>query len=294
MIVDSHAHLDFVENLPKTLKRAKEVGVEKIITIGTTLEESKRIIELAKTHSDNDLQIWTTAGIHPGDGKEDIEQFGIKGSIEKLRSIAKSSNKIVAIGECGLDYRKASDQLPETSDEEKEFQRELFKGQIDLAKHLNLPLVIHCRNGWDEIFDLLKTPINYSSSETQEARARFYHPSKRGSRMTGGKLRGVFHSWTGDWQAAQKALDLGFYISFSGIVTFKNAKDVQEGAKKAPLERILIETDSPYLTPDPYRGQKNEPKNVKIVGSFIAELRNQSLDEILSATSRNVSKLFGL
>ena len=153
-----------------------------------------------------------------------------------------------------------------------------------LAKKLKLPLVIHCRNGWNEIFDLLST-VNRQQITN----------------------RGVFHSFTGNWTAAKKALDLGFYISFSGIVTFNNAKKIQDVAKKTPLERIIIETDSPFLSPEPIRSMRgstslklrglnkiNEPQNVKIVAKFIADLRRLPFKKIADATFNNSQKLFGL
>jgi len=139
-----------------------------------------------------------------------------------------------------------------------------------LAADLGLPLIIHCRNAWDDVFKLLT--INHKLLPN----------------------RGVFHSWTGDWEAAQKALGLGFYISFSGIVTFKNAREIQEVAKKAPLERILIETDSPYLSPEPFRGRKNEPKNVKITAQFLAKIRGLPFAKIADVTTGNAEKLFRL
>ena len=123
---------------------------------------------------------------------------------------------------------------------------------------------MHCRNAFAETFELL------------------------------GKSSGVFHSWTGDWEAAKRAIDLGFYISFSGIVTFKNAPNVQEAAKKMPIERMLLETDSPFLAPEPVRGSKNEPKNVRIVAEFVASLRNLSPEHIAQETSENAERLFGI
>lgn len=270
-LVDSHAHLDFVDDLDGVLRRAKAEGVKKIISVGTTCQESKRIIEIADKHSDGDLQIYTTCGIHPGDGKEEIEKIGLSTCINSLTQVARSSKRVVAIGECGLDYYLVDrGQRLEVSDKEREFQRELFEAQIKLAMELNLPLVVHCRNGWADIFDLL---------------------TSNGKRLM---AKGVFHSWTGNWEAAHKALDLGFYISFSGIVTFKNAPDVQEVAKKAPIDRILLETDSPFLSPEPNRGKKNEPKNVKIIAQFVAGVRNQPFDAICTQTSQNAERLFGI
>src|SRR3989344_2562984 len=268
MLVDSHAHLEAVDDLEGSLKRAKEAGVGKIITIGTSLASSRKAIEIADKFSAGDLQIYATCGLHPRDAKGEIDNLGLLHCFETLKQIAKSSSKVVGVGEVGLDYRLTTDNEQLTTDEEKGFQRELFEAQINLAADLNLPLIIHCRNGWDEIFDLIE--------------------AKRGPASFG-----VFHSFTGDWNAAQKALDLGFYISFSGIVTFKNAKEIQEVAKKMPVEKMLVETDSPYLSPEPWRGKINEPKNVKIVAEFITILRSLSLDQIAQVTFENAERLFG-
>lgn len=264
MLFDSHAHLDFVDDLEKVLDRAKEAGVSKILTIGTSIECSKNCIEIAEKHSNSDLSIYATCGIHPEDGKADIEKYGDR-LIYELRKVAQSSKKVVGIGECGLDFHLGdNNQRPETKDFEKKNQRKLFNDQIRLAVDLKLPLIIHCRNAWSEIFDQLE-----------------------GS-------KGVFHSWTGNTEAMRKALDLNFFISFSGIVTFKNAPEIQEVAKKAPIDKILVETDSPFLSPEPVRGMKNEPKNVKIVADFIAALRDLSPSKIMDITSRNAVEVFNI
>jgi len=267
MLVDSHSHLDFlprgkagVDDLEGALKSAKDGGVGKIITIGTSLKCSRDCIEIAKKSSSDYLKIYATCGLHPKDAKGEIKNSESTAElVDELKQLARSEN-FVAIGETGLDYYGS------TGDSEKKLQRELFEGQVKLARELDLPLVIHCRNAWEEIFQIIS---NF-------------------------KLRGVFHCWTGDWRSAKKALDLGFYISFSGLVTFKNAAEIQDVAKKAPLEKILIETDSPFLAPEPVRGSINEPKNVKIVGQFISSLRNQPFEEIANATSSNAERLFGI
>ena len=271
MLVDSHAHLDHVDDLENVLARAKEAGVSKLITIGTSVESSKRCIELAEKYSSKNLQVYATVGLHPKDAKEEIEQFGLFSCFKTGKQLAQSSKKVVAIGECGLDYYVTSDMKHVTIDKDKVFQRELFEAQINLAAELDLPLVVHCRNGWSEIFDLLSNVKGQLSN-----------------------VPGVFHSWTGDWKAAKCALDLGFYISFSGIVTFTNTTDIQEVAKKVPIDRILVETDSPFLSPEPHRGQQNEPKNVKIVAQFIADLRGISFAEISANTSDNAQRLFNI
>ena len=256
MLVDTHAHLDFSDDVDGWIARAKEKGVSKIICVGTSVEASRQCVEIAQKHSSNDLQIYASVGIHAQDGREDIQKYG--NPIGELEKIAKSSKKVIAVGECGFDFRDG------TSDEEKKFQKEIFEAQIGLAAQLKVPLLVHCRNAFAETFELL------------------------------GKSSGVFHSWTGDWEAAKRAIDLGFYISFSGIVTFKNAPNVQEAAKKMPIERMLLETDSPFLAPEPVRGSKNEPKNVRIVAEFVASLRNLSPEHIAQETSENAERLFGI
>ena len=284
MLVDTHAHLEAIDDLEDSLKRAKEAGVRKIITIGSSLDSSKKAIGIAQKYSSDELQIFATCGLHPKDAKGEIKRLHYNDILKSLKSLALSSKNVVGLGECGLDY------YSDTTDKNKNFQRELFEAQIKIAVDLNLPLVIHCRNGWDEIFELLKTTINFSSSETKGRMEKFSTSSN--NKIF--NLRGIFHSFTGDWQAAQKALDLGFYISFSGIVTFKNAKEIQEVAKKMPLERMLIETDSPFLAPEPLRGKQNEPKNVRIIAEFLAHLRSQPIDKIIGASADNAKKLFGI
>ena len=263
MLFDTHAHLEDVDDLEDLLKRAKEAGVEKIITIGTSLASSKKAVEIAEKNSDDDLQIYATCGLHPKDAKGELEKQPLNQCIDTLKQLAVSSDEVVGIGEAGLDFHQ------DTADEEKNFQKELFETQINLAADLNLPLITHCRNAWDEIFVFIE--------------------AKRGP----SSLSGVFHSFTGNWQTAQKALDLGFYISFSGIVTFKNAPEVQEVAKKMPLERMLIETDSPFLSPEPLRGKQNEPKNVRIIAEFLTHLRSQPINTIIGASADNAKRLFG-
>ncbi len=269
MLVDSHAHLELFEDLEEVLARAKEAGVSKIVTIGTSLETSKRAIQIAENFTTTELEIYATCGIHPNDGAEEVNNLGLIDVMKKLKEISKSSKKVVGIGECGLDYFFEGSR--KTSDSEKEFQRKLFGEQIKLAANVGLPLVVHCRNAWEEIFELLT--INHK-------------------KLT--NLRGVFHSFTGGVNDAKKAVDLGFHVSFSGIVTFKNAPDIQEAALKTPLDRILIETDSPFLTPEPLRGSQNEPKNVRIMGQFLAKHLNLSIGKIEALTTTNANSLFKL
>ena len=308
-LVDTHAHLDFVperESLEEWLERAKVAGVTKIITIGTSVEGSKKCVEIAESRfpielgmtNGKEVEIYATVGIHAEDGKGDIEKYGgLDKCIEELRKILlrqkpdQDDKLVVGIGECGYDIRRTADNLPArnashsdaggqlTTDQEIEFQHELFSAQIGLAAELELPLVVHCRNAWEDTFRLLS---NYFSSDSEKFSLR-----------SNNNLRGVFHSWTGDWEAAKRALNLGFYISFSGIVTFKNAPDIQDVAKKMPLDKLLLETDSPFLSPEPLRGRKNEPKNVRIIAEFISSLRSIPMDELASITTDNAGRLFG-
>lgn len=265
-LVDTHAHLDFIsddKNIEDWIEEAKNNSVSKIISVGTSVDVSVKCVDISDKYSDETLQIFASVGIHAEDGKGDIDKYGsLEKCAEELAKIVHSSKKVVGIGECGYDFR-----IDEVSEEEKKFQRELFEVQIKLAEDSNLPLIVHCRNAWDQTFKILD-----------------------GKTL---KQQGVFHSWTGGWEDAKKAINLGFYISFSGIVTFKNAPKVQEVAKKVPLEMIVVETDSPFLTPEPFRGLGNEPKNVRITAEFLAKLRNISLDEIAKITSENAERLFG-
>ena len=274
MLVDTHCHLDFTEDPQEWIDNAIKNDVRALICVGTSIGASKKCVDIAEKYSTPDIAIYASVGLHPQEGQSDVKRLGLYQCINTLKQITSSSNKIVAVGECGLDYYLAEGKQV-TSEEEKDKQRKLFVEQIKLAKELDLPLLLHCRNGWDEIFDLLST-VNRSPREAGES------------------ITGLFHSWTGDWQAAKKALDLGFYISFSGILTFKNAPQVHEVAKKVPLDRVLLETDSPFLSPEPLRGKTNSPKNVKIVAEFLAKLRGQSLDRIGEVTTNNASKLFKL
>ncbi|MBI2326890.1 TatD family hydrolase [Candidatus Curtissbacteria bacterium] len=331
--------MDFCDDIDDWIERAKEAGVRKIINVGTSIEASKKSVEIAEKYSENgsrikfgmtkedDFQIFASVGIHPQDGKGDVKKFGsLLHCFETLKQIAESSKKVVAVGETGLDYYlKTTDPSTHsmnsgqansgqtarqlTTDKEREFQRKLFTEQIKLARELNLPILVHCRNAWDEIFEIISNehdshPEFISGTKKKIPKQNQIPKPIRVDKIRQvrddmvrndrGGVRGLFHSWTGDWEAAKKALDLGFYISFSGIVTFKNAPKVAEVAKKVPLDRMLVETDSPFLSPEPYRGMENEPKNVIITAQFLAKLRDIPLDTIEDATSRNTQRLFNI
>jgi len=199
--------------------------------------------------------LFATVGMHPHDAKAVSEE-----ELAQLRELAKDS-KVVAIGETGLDFYY--------NHSPREIQMKIFRRFIGMARATELPLIVHDRDAHREIAELLLA---------------------EGER----KLRGVIHCFTGDYQAAKAFLDLGFYISFSGIVTFKNAAPLREVAQKLPLDRIFVETDSPYLAPVPHRGKRNEPAFVRLVAETIASVREIPLEDVIHATSQNAHALFGI
>ena len=251
MLIDSHCHLymgSWSEKLDTILARAKENGVGKIICPGIDIESSWQSLTIAK----NNINIFAAAGIHPHDAKEAPIDF-----INQLHDILVQP-KIVAVGEIGLDYyRNISDA---------DIQRKVFKKQLQLAKKLNLPVIIHNRNADDDIIYILR---QISS------------------------IRGVAHCFSSDITTAKIFLDMGLYISFAGNLTYKNS-DLLEVAKEIPLDRLLIETDAPFLSPVPYRGKENEPSRVKFVAEKLAECHEVSIKEIEIATQKNTETLFNL
>ncbi len=252
MFIDSHAHLEwesYKADFSEVLKHAQNAKVELILNIGTTLEHCKQGIELAKQYP----HIFASVGIHPHDANKVPMDY-----LDQLKELAKNP-KVKAIGEIGLDY------YYEHSPREIQLQR--FEEQVQLAKDLHLPLSIHCREAFQDCFDILNK-ISY-----------FY---------------GVFHCFTGTQEEAKKALELGFYISFSGIVTFKKSTALQEVAKQIPLEKMLIETDAPFLAPEPHRGKRNEPAFVVLTAQKIADLKNTPLETVAQKTTHNAKTLFKL
>ncbi|MDO5102408.1 MAG: TatD family hydrolase [Lautropia sp.] len=252
MFVDSHCHLDFPEirnRLPEVLANMAAAEVEHALCISVSLESWPEVLALAEAHP----QLSAAAGVHPD--YPDAEEP----DVARLVSMA-SHPKVVAIGETGLDYFRATGDL--------EWQRERFRVHIRAARELGKPLVIHTRAAAQDTLRLMR---------------------EEGADAVGG----VMHCFTEDWSVAQSALDLGFHISMSGIVSFKNAKTVHEVAQKVPADRLLIETDSPYLAPVPYRGKTNEPAWVRHVAEAVAKLRQVSVEEIGLITTANYNRLFG-
>jgi len=235
----------------------KAAQVDRALCICTTLEEFEAVQSLATTY-DN---FWCTVGVHPDN--EDIREP----TVAELIRLAEFQ-KVVGIGETGLDYFR----LGERTIADMEWQRERFRLHIRAARHTSKPLVIHTRNASEDTIAILKEE-NSTANESAHA-------------------RGVFHCFTETEAVARAALDLGFYISFSGIITFKSAADIRDVARFVPLDRLLIETDSPYLAPMPYRGKINNPSYVPLIAQQLAEIRPESLEMIAEATSRNFENLF--
>src|SRR5659263_52581 len=259
MFTDSHCHLSFPElqaQLPQIRQAMQEARVSRALCICTTLEEFEAVHQLAATY-DN---FWCTVGVHPDN--EGVQEPTLEDLLQRA-----SLPKVVGIGETGLDYFR----LGERSVADMAWQRERFRVHIRAARQSGKPLVIHTRSASDDTLAILK---------------------EEGEGGGVGRAGGVFHCFTETGAVARAALDLGFYISFSGILTFKNAADLREVARFVPLDRMLIETDSPYLAPVPYRGKTNNPSYVALVAQQIAEIRQLPLEAVAQATSRNFEQLF--
>jgi len=260
MFVDSHCHLSFPElraELPAIRNAMQREHVDRALCICTTLEEFETVHALAREH-DN---FWCTVGVHPDN--EDVQEPLVADLLERA-----ARPRVVAIGETGLDYYR----LGERSVADMEWQRERFRVHIRAARQSGLPLVVHTRASAADTLALLR---------------------EEGLEGEGDPVRGVFHCFTETRAVARQALELGFMISFSGILTFRNAAELREVAAEVPLERCLIETDSPYLAPVPHRGRTNNPSYVPLVAAELARLQARTIEEVASATSRNFEQLFG-
>ena len=256
MYFDSHCHLDridldgFDNDFDILLQAIAEGNVTRLVCIGVDLESFDAMQQLIQPYD----QVFCSAGVHPdyADASEP--------SVEILCELAER-DKVVAIGETGLDYFHQSGEL--------DWQRARFVTHIEAARSCGLPLIVHTRDARKDTLDLLR-------------------------RHKADEVGGVLHCFTEDWEMASAAIDLGFYISISGIVTFNQAQNVRDMAKRIPLERLLIETDSPWLSPAPFRGKTNHPGRVGLVAEKLADIRGESLQDLAAATYSNANRLFGL
>ncbi len=268
MFTDSHCHLSFPEltaQLPQIRQAMHEAQVDRALCICTTLEEFEAVHALATAH-DN---FWSTVGVHPDN--EDVREPVLADLLERA-----ALPRVIGIGETGLDYYRLGDRTVA----DMEWQRERFRVHIRAARACDKPLVIHTRSASGDTLAILKEEGGWGSGDVA---------AKEGGLP---RATGVFHCFTETMDVARAALDLGFYISFSGILTFKTAADLRDVARFVPLDRMLIETDSPYLAPVPHRGKTNNPSYVPWVARQIAELRQQPLEAIAAATSDNFDCLF--
>lgn len=257
-LIDTHAHLDFPRfkrDRQKVIARAWDNGLCYIVNVGADLESSQRSIALAEEYP----FIYATVGIHPHDAKELTEPL-----LNKLRIMAQN-DQVKAIGEIGLDYHYDNSPC--------DIQKKAFRQQLHLAKELELSLVIHSRDADQDTFDI----ITEMAEEIDFA--------KQGA---------IMHCFGSGVKMARKYLDLGFYLSFGGITTFKNASKVRDVVREIPLDRILLETDCPYLAPEPKRGKRNEPTYIHFVAEKIAQIKDINIREVAETTTDNAIKVYGL
>ena len=251
MIIDSHCHLDYeplVNNINQVLLNAKKNNITNLLTIGTSLESSKKVLEIVEKYEN----IYGTIGIHPNSTTDHLND------LDKLIDIRKKSKKIIGFGETGLDYfYKRS---------EKKDQIFAFEKHIEFAISEKIPVIIHTRDADEDTILIIK---------------KYYK-----------KARFLIHCFTGNLEFAKNLLNLECLISFSGIITFKKSNELREVVKYVPLERMLIETDSPYLSPDPFRGKVNEPANVKIVAENVANIKDITFEEVAKLTTENFKRFF--
>jgi len=261
MLVDTHAHLAFPNFDPdreEVIHQAQEAGVSRIICVSASLEEAAKACQIAASYP----QVWASVGLHPQEVRpKESQGMSLDQQLAELETLAHHS-RVVAIGETGFDFSP-----PPPGERARNFEEQdcLFRAQIKLAQKLKLPVIIHSRQARAETLKLLK-----------EA----------------GPPNGVVHCFSEEWEFAQAILDLGLLISFTGIVTYPKAEPVQDVARRLPLEQMMLETDCPFLAPQPVRGQRNEPKYVKMIAEKVAELQGKSLEAVASATTKSCQQLF--
>jgi TatD DNase family protein len=285
MLTDTHCHLDFNkfdEDRDAVIQRAIETGVERILIPSMELESSKVVIKLANSHPN----LFAAVGFHP----TDLDGWN-ENSVANLQSLmeaespspygrrARGEGKILAIGEIGLDYYWVKEP------EKQKQQREVLQKHLKLAQEVNLPVIIHMREENDTWFGQASIDLLNILSEWHQELSAQNHPLK--------EKPGVLHSFNGNLETAQKAMQLNFYIGVTGPVTYKNAEEKRQIIRQLPLERLLIETDSPYLTPVPHRGKRNEPAFVAHIADKIAEIHMTTREQVAKITSINANNLFG-
>lgn len=254
-LIDTHCHLTFeplAGDVAGVMERSRAAGVSGWITVGTSLEDSRKVIEMAVLYEG----MYATVGIHPHDAKSADAV-----ALEELKRLGRGE-KVVAVGETGLDFHYNFSKQPD--------QRRVFEAHLEIAKELSLPVVVHSRNAFDETMGILD--------------------------HNGGGLKGVvFHCFSGSAEEAERVLERGYYVSFTGVVTFKNAEKTREAARVVPLDRLMVETDCPYMSPEPVRGQKpNEPALMVHTARFLAGLKAMTMEDFARATTQTAATFFDL
>jgi TatD DNase family protein len=251
VLVDSHCHLNYLDDCDTRLDVARACGVAAFVCIGVNAGTRDAVADISARHAD----VWHTQGVHPDSAAAETDLTWLDAALELPR--------VVAVGECGLDYYR----LERDDEDSRRRQREVFDHQLALGDARALPVVVHSRAAEGDTIARLRA-----------------HPG----------VQGVLHCFTESWQLAAAALDLGWYVSISGIVTFRNADNVRDVARRIPDDRLLVETDCPWLAPVPHRGRRNEPAFVADTASFLAELRGVDRDRLARQTTDNAVRLFGL
>jgi len=251
MIIDSHCHLDYeplINNIDQVLLNAKKENITNLLTIGTSLESSKKVLEIVSKYPN----VYGAIGIHPNSTTGNLDK------LDEIHMLKKKNKKIIAFGETGLDYfYKRSD---------KKDQIIAFEKHVEFSISEKIPVIIHTRDADDDTISIVK---------------KYYK-----------KTNFLIHCFTGNLEFAKNLLNLNCLISFSGIITFKKSNDLRDVVKYVPLEKMLIETDSPYLSPDPFRGKSNEPANVKIVAETVASIKQISFEQVATSTTANFNNFF--
>lgn len=254
MLIDSHCHLDRLKlddydgNLDRAVQAARDAGVERMLCIGIDLDNADAVVDIAARYND----VFASVGVHP------LEKDKPEPTLEQLVQLA-GRDRVVAIGETGLDYYYSADNIP--------VQQQRFVTHLEAAKQCKLPVIVHTRDAREDTLNLID-----EHADTEQS--------------------GVLHCFTESWEMAKAAMDMNFYISISGIVTFRNANALRDVVRKMPLDRLLIETDSPYLAPVPHRGKSNEPKYLPDVAKFVASLKGVSGETLIQKTADNFFRLF--
>lgn len=262
MFIDTHAHLNFKafnKDLDEVINRAKNAGIGKIIIPGAKIDSSKKAVEIAQKYD----SCFAAVGIHPHHTDEFVK-LGKSAVEEELKKLI-AKRGVVAVGEIGLDYHEYKG-YPLVTSENKKQQQELLSTQIKIVQEYNLPIIFHCRDAQDDQLDIIKDQ----------------------------KLTGVFHCFGGEKKHLEKVLSLGFYVGFDGNITYSENKNLQDLVKYVPLEKLLLETDAPYLAPIPHRGKRNEPSYLIHTASSASQIYNISVEKLAGITTDNALKLFRL